>query len=182
MGTTQPAPAVQKKICMIGAYAVGKTSLVRRFVESLFDERYQTTVGVKIDRKRLVVRHRQLNLMLWDLAGDDELQQLRISHLRGASGYILVADGTRKATLDRALHLQQSIAAVLGPAPFVLAINKADLAEEWVIEDSAISQLAQSGWILLRTSAKTGEGVEDLFLILAENVLSGAIEGPFDDR
>lgn len=182
MGTTPSAPPLQKKVCMIGAYAVGKTSLVRRFVESLFDERYQTTVGVKIDRKRLVVRNRQLNLMLWDLAGDDDLQQLRISHLRGASGYILVADGTRKATLDRALHLQQSIAAVLGPAPFILAINKADLAEEWKIEDSAISQLAQGGWILSRTSAKTGEGVEELFLGLAEKMLSGAIEGSFDDR
>ena len=116
------------------------------------------------------------------MAGDDDLQQLRISHLRGASGYILVADGTRKATLDRALHLQQRIAAAQGPAPFVLAINKADLAEEWRIEDSAISQLAQGGWFLSRTSARTGEGVEELFLDLAGKILSAAMVGSLDDR
>jgi small GTP-binding protein len=171
METGQPVAAIQKKICMIGAYAVGKTSLVRRFVESIFDERYQTTIGVKIDRKRVVVRDRDVNLVLWDLAGDDELAQLRVSHLRGASGYILVADGTRNSTLDRAFLLQEWIATELGPAPFVLALNKVDLQEEWRIEEGRTERLAQQGWAVFSTSAKTGQGVEELFLSLAEKVL-----------
>jgi small GTP-binding protein len=176
METGQPVAAIQKKICMIGAYAVGKTSLVRRFVESKFDERYKTTIGVKIDRKRVVVRDRDVNLVLWDLAGDDELAQLRVSHLRGASGYILVADGTRISTLDRAFLLQEWIAVKLGPAPFVLALNKVDLQEEWRIEEDRTERLAQQGWAVFSTSAKTGQGVEELFLSLAEKVLLSTAE------
>lgn len=170
MDATQSVPALQKKVCMIGSYAVGKTSLVRRFVESIFDERYQTTIGVKIDRKRVVVREREVNLVLWDLAGDDDLAQLRASHLRGASGYILVADGTRNSTLEQALLLQEWIVGKLGPAPFVLAVNKADLQPEWGSEDTK-ERLARQGWAVFSTSAKTGQGVEELFLSLAEKML-----------
>ena len=84
---------IQKKICMLGAYAVGKTSLVGRFVRSMFSEKYQTTVGVKIDQKTVNVGDQQVNMMLWDLHGEDEAQKVRLSYLRGASGYILVVDG-----------------------------------------------------------------------------------------
>jgi small GTP-binding protein len=171
----RPSPALQKKICMIGAYAVGKTSLVRRFVESIFDERYQTTIGVKIVRKRVMVRDRDVNLVLWDLAGDDDLAQLRASHLRGASGYILVADGTRKSTLEQALLLQEWITGKLGPAPFVFAVNKADLEQDLGIDD-ARARLSQQGWGVFSTSAKTGQAVEELFLSLAEKMLFPAVE------
>ena len=100
---------LKKKICMVGQFGVGKTSLVRRFVDSIFDERYLTTLGVKIDRKDVTLDDKSLTLMLWDLAGEDELAQLNMSHLRGASGYILVADGSRAATLAKAVELQQRI-------------------------------------------------------------------------
>ena len=176
METGRPLPPIQKKVCMIGAYAVGKTSLVRRFVESLFDERYQTTVGVKIDRKRVLVRGREVTLVLWDLAGDDDLAQLRASHLRGAAGYILVADGTRTSTLDQAILLQEWIAAKLEPAQFVLAVNKADLQPEWRLDPAKTELLAQHGWVVFSTSAKTGQGVENLFLTLAEKLLDPAAE------
>jgi small GTP-binding protein len=86
---------MQKKICMLGAFAVGKTSLVARFVESIFSDRYHTTVGVKIEKKTLQVSGQQWNLIVWDLAGEDEFMQIRMSYLRGSSGYLLVADGTR---------------------------------------------------------------------------------------
>ena len=176
MEAGNPVPPIQKKVCMIGAYAVGKTSLVRRFVESLFDERYQTTIGVKIDRKRVVVRDREVTLVLWDLAGDDDLAQLRASHLRGAAGYILVADGTRISTLDQAILLQEWIATMLGPAQFVLAVNKVDLQQEWRLDPGQAERLAQQGWVVFLTSAKTGQGVEDLFISLAEKLLAPAAE------
>src|SRR5262252_7835425 len=100
---------LKKKICMVGQFAVGKTSLVRRFVDSIFDERYHTTVGVKVDRKDVTIDARSVTLMLWDIAGEDDLAQLKVSHLRGASGYILVVDGCRAASFSKAVELQQRI-------------------------------------------------------------------------
>ena len=107
-------PAVQKKICMLGSFSVGKTSLVKRYVESVFSESYLTTVGVKIDKKTVALGDRTVNLILWDLAGEDDLSSLRMSYLRGAAGYVLVADGTRPATLDLAVSLRQRVEADYG--------------------------------------------------------------------
>lgn len=159
---------LKKKICMVGGFGVGKTSLVRRFVDSIFDERYLTTIGVKIDRKDVNVDSRSVTLMLWDLAGEDDLEQLKISHLRGASGYILVVDGCRVATLEKAVELQKRIAQIVGPMPFVLVTNKVDLRDQWEIDSS---QLAGHGWATFETSAKTGAGVEEMFLGLAGMLL-----------
>jgi len=158
---------------MAGAYGVGKTSLVKRFVESIFDERYHTTVGVKIDKKHLQVGGEELVLVLWDLAGEDELEPLRLSYLRGASGYILVADGCRESTLDTAENLHSRIAGVHGALPFVLAVNKMDLEEDWRISEDRLARLAARGWPLIRTSAKTGAGVDQAFSALASVLLQG---------
>ena len=95
---------LQKKICMLGGFAVGKTSLVRRFVQSIFSETYLTTVGVKIDKKSVVLSDKTVDLILWDLAGEDDIGSFRLSYVRGASGLVLVADGTRAATLAGGAH------------------------------------------------------------------------------
>ena len=112
--------AVQKKICMLGGFSVGKTSLVKRYVHSVFSEAYLTTVGVKIDKKTVDLADRTVNLILWDLAGEDDINSFRITNLRGAAGYVLVADGTRPSTLDVALSLRERVEAEYGPLPFVL--------------------------------------------------------------
>jgi hypothetical protein len=158
----------KKKICMVGQFGVGKTSLVRRFVDSVFDERYLTTIGVKIDRKDVAVGLDSVTLMLWDLAGEDDLAQLKVSHLRGASGYILVADGCRASSLTKAVDLQKRIAGQLGSLPFVLVLNKTDLRDRWEIQAAAVSEL---GWPTFETSAKAGTGVEEMFLSLAGKLL-----------
>lgn len=162
---------LQKKVCMIGAYGVGKTSMVRRFVQSIFDERYHTTVGVKIDKKSISVDGCELTLMIWDMAGDDGLVPFRVAQVRGASGYILVADGTREDTLPGAIDLQHRIVDAVGDLPFVLALNKYDLQEEWRIGEAAIGAVTRRGWTVVRTSAKTGAGVENLFHGLALKLL-----------
>src|SRR5574342_650264 len=107
---------IQKKICMLGSFSVGKTSLVRRFVESIFSDTYLTTVGVKIDKKQLRVDDHDVTLMLWDIYGEDEFQKLHMSYLRGAAGLLLVVDGTRRSTLDKALAIKEEAYKTLGPA------------------------------------------------------------------
>jgi len=166
---------MQKKICMLGGFAVGKTSLVRRFVTNLFSEQYQTTIGVTVEKKILSVAGEDVTLMLWDLYGDDEFQRIRESYLRGSSGYILVADGTRKETLATALGLQRTVEGLLGPIPFAMIVNKSDLRDEWEIDDAALNELRQQGWTIFLGSAKTGEGVEPLFSTLAHSLLQQAM-------
>jgi small GTP-binding protein len=162
---------LQKKICMLGSFAVGKTSLVRRFVDSIYSEVYQTTVGVKIDKKNLSVNGKEVSLLLWDIYGEDDYQKMRWTYLRGASGYLLVADGTRKATLEKAVSLEQKVREEVGVIPFVLVINKSDLIRDWELDPALESKLAANGWSILRSSAKTGEGVEESFSQLTRKML-----------
>src|SRR6476646_4084170 len=139
---------LKKKICIVGSFGVGKTSLVRRFVDSIFSESYLATVGVKIDRKDVTIGSASVTLMLWDLAGEDDLAQLNVSHLRGSSGYILVADGCRATTLAKAMDIQNRIAQILGPLPFVLVLNKADLRDQWEVQGTTVEGY---GWVTFET-------------------------------
>src|SRR5919201_128256 len=115
---------IQKKVCLLGTSGVGKTSLIARFVHSIFSEKYLTTLGVKIDKKTVQVDGTDVTLVIWDLAGDDDFQRLQTSYLRGTSGYLLVADGTRQITLDQAIEIQGRVAEATGPVPFLVALNK----------------------------------------------------------
>src|SRR5881398_3346965 len=150
---------IQKKVCMVGTSGVGKTRLVAKFVHSMFSEKYLTTVGVKIDKKTVAVNGAEVMLMIWDLAGDDDYQRLQTSYLRGTSGYLLVADGTRAVTLDEAIELQARVAEAVGPVPFILALNKADLVAQWEIDDTRMADLKARDWSCVKTSAKDGLAV-----------------------
>jgi small GTP-binding protein len=162
---------IQKKICMVGAFGVGKTSLVARYVRSIFSDKYLTTVGVKIDKKLVTVGDQEMTLMLWDLAGEDARTEIKASHLRGSSGYILVSDGCRASTMQVAIDLQRRVEEELGKAPFTCVINKVDLRDSWEIDAAALDRLSALGWTLLLTSAKSGDGIEELFQDLAVRML-----------
>lgn len=172
---------LKKKICMLGYYGVGKTSLVSQFVSRLFADKYQTTVGVKIDKKVVAVEEREVTLMLWDLAGEEDDAPVKLNYVRDASGYLLVVDGCRRKTLDSALSIQQRVDAEIGPRPFFLLANKADQRGNWEISDTALAELAARGWTVLETSAKTGERVEEAFLALTAAMLKEQDEASADD-
>jgi small GTP-binding protein len=163
---------LQKKVCMLGAFAVGKTSLVRRFVDSVYSDSYHTTIGVKIDKKIVsITGNNEVMLVLWDIYGADEFQQVRMSYLRGMAGCLLVVDGTRRATLDEALAFDEKVQDVSGKAPSIIVINKSDLADVWEVEAERVGVLERVGRIVVRTSAKTGEGVQTAFNTLALAIL-----------
>jgi small GTP-binding protein len=161
---------IQKKICMLGYFAVGKTSLVQRFVKSIFSDKYLTTVGVKIDKKTVSVNGQEVNLMLWDISGEDEFQKVKASYLRGTSGYLIVVDATRKETLNRAVEIQSKTQEITGKIPFMMIINKMDLTEELELDYSKIEELEKNGFNFIYTSAKTGDKVEDAFITLASQM------------
>lgn len=156
---------------MLGTFAVGKTSLVQRFVQSIYSDKYHTTVGVKIDKKLVQVGDEEAMLLLWDVEGAETAQELRKSYLRGAAGYLLVADGTRRDTLYKALEIQARAQETIGEVPFLLLINKSDLIEQWEIDTREREALVEKNWQIIETSAKSGAGVEDAFLTLARKML-----------
>jgi small GTP-binding protein len=166
---------LQKKICMLGSFSVGKTSLVRRFVESIFSDAYQTSIGVKIDKKVVRSGNEDVTLVLWDIHGEDVYQKIRMSYLRGMSAYLLVADGTRRQTLDDALALNERVVEEAGKVPAILVINKSDLAEKWEIDAARESELTAAGWTIIRTSAKTGDSVEEVFSKLTAAMLAAML-------
>ena len=160
------------KVCLLGSFAVGKTSLVRRFVESMFSEQYQTTVGVKVDKKEVEVLGRPVTLVLWDLHGIDEREPLRRSYLRGARGYLLVCDGTRGETLAQCLELGDKSRATIGEVPSLLLVNKADLKPQWEIPAEVLEGLRGKGWLVLETSALNGLNVDESFQLLASAMVT----------
>lgn len=161
------------KICLMGEFAVGKTSTVARSVRSTFSATYLTTVGVKVDSKTMsMADDRQLRLVLWDIAGVSALGQMRSHYTMGADGLLLVADGTRKETVDAALSLREQVHQQHGRAlPSVLMLNKADLVEEWALSPHAIRELERV-LPVFTTSAKTGEGVEETFQALVKGLVA----------
>ena len=162
---------IQKKICMVGTFAVGKTSLVRQFVESVYSEKYHTTVGVKVDKKIMTVGENEVTLVLWDIEGATGSLELRQSYLRGAAGYLLVADGTRPDTITAAVQLQARAEATIGKKPFLLLLNKVDLEQHWRVDEEKLARLKAANWLMTTTSAKTGQGVEKAFATLAQRMM-----------
>jgi len=160
-----------KKVCMVGSFSVGKTSLIERYVCSIFSDQYLTTVGVKISKKAVVAKGQDVSLILWDMEGKDDYSNINLSHLRGAMGLFLVVDGLRRETLDEACTLQTVVDALVGDIPRILLINKADLADRWEVTDDDITRLKQQGFRIMKTSAKTGHGIDAAFLALTEAML-----------
>jgi hypothetical protein len=172
---------LKKKICMLGSYGVGKTSLVGRFVRSMFDDKYHTTVGVKIDKKVLSVEDQEVTLMLWDMAGEEDGAPVKLNQVKDSSGYLLVIDGTRAKTLEVARGIQERVANEIGAKPFLALVNKADLRETWEIPDSTWAELAGAGWTVLETSAKSGQHVEEAFLTLTSRILQAQLGDEDED-
>lgn len=165
-----------KKVCMLGAFGVGKTSLVRRFVHDVFDDQYLSTIGVQIYEKQLAPaasHNEELKLIFWDLANIEKLTPVIRNYFKGAAAAIVVVDLTRPATFDQRNLYIEAFMETNPNARLVLAGNKADLLDdprsatsrlqEWSTEKSAPHFL---------TSAKTGDNVPAMFEALAGSLLS----------
>jgi len=161
---------IQKKVCMVGVFGTGKTSLVQQFVHSIFSVKYHSTVGVKIDRKVVDSGGTSVSLVLWDLAGRDASEDIPASYLKGSHAILFVVDGTRRETFDQLPSLRELVRSAAGDVPSMVALNKADLTEQWILGEREEAVLASQGhW--LRTSAKSGAGVEEAFGWIARATL-----------
>jgi len=165
---------IQKKICVLGAAGVGKTSLTAQFVYSKFSEKYLSSMGVKIDKKVVLVGDTNVNLMIWDIHGEEKYKKIPTSYLRGASGIMLVIDGTRPDTMTVANEILERVKVEVGDIPYIYLLNKSDLEDSWSMSDTDITHLKSSGSPVFLTSAKTGAYVEDAFFSIAQTMLNPA--------
>ncbi len=173
---TLPVTSISRKVCLLGDFAVGKTSLVRRFVYELYDDRYINTIGVKVSRRTVAIPHGdrivEITMVLWDVAGSEEFEQVRVSYLRGAAGAVLVCDLTRPETLESLRSYAEVMLNVNPDARLVLAANKRDLLDQQKLSRAEVEALAtelNAPYYLV--SAKTGKGVDALFRHLGRLLL-----------
>lgn len=161
---------IRKKVVLLGAFGVGKTSLVRRFVSNEFSEDYLSTIGVRVEKSILSLEDVELELLIWDLAGHDEFAKLQVSYLRGASGAILVADMTRAWTVQKAQEIKEEYSAHIPDVPWVCVLNKSDLPADLGLDDSVKGTNFDADEAFL-SSAKTGSSVLDAFELLAKKIV-----------
>jgi small GTP-binding protein len=161
---------IQKKICLLGATGVGKTSLVKQYVEGIFSEKYLTSIGVKIDKKQVETANQTVQLMIWDIEGIDRYCGFQAKYLRGASAFIIVTDHTRSQSLVEGLDILKMVKEV-ADIPGILAVNKSDLPASWHWSDTELEEIKQGFSQFFNTSAKSGDGVEAMFTYIA-NVLT----------
>lgn len=167
---------LSKKVCLLGDFSVGKTSLVRRFIYDRFDDKYISTIGVKVSRKTIIIPHgsgvMEVTLMLWDLAGSEEFTDVRASYLRGSAGAILVCDLTRKDTLMQLSNYVDDLRSVSPDAQLVVAANKSDLMSQHQLSIEQVSAVADTlNAPFYVTSAKDGDEVENVFRHLARQIV-----------
>lgn len=171
---SQTTRKITKKICFLGDPAVGKTSLIRRYVSNVFDDKYLTTIGANIVKKDMEVQAGgdrgavDLTLMIWDLAGHRTWDRVKRAYYQGTEGAMVVCDITRHETLATTIDWIKSLMEVTGDIPFILMANKSDLAEEAMFDRKELQEVADiTSSPFLLTSAKSGRNVAEAFDLLS---------------
>lgn len=167
---------IMKKVCLLGDAAVGKTSLIRRYVYDQFDDKYIVTFGAKVTTKKLTLSREteniDLTLIIWDILGQRIHDSLHAGHYKGAKGALIVCDLTRPETIDHTLIWMDKIFESVGQIPVILLGNKSDLPHGKTEEDlMKYSQKKEVPFML--ASAKTGLNVENAFMELSQTMLRG---------
>ncbi|OGS51290.1 MAG: hypothetical protein A3K65_06110 [Euryarchaeota archaeon RBG_16_68_12] len=175
---------MKAKVCLVGEAAVGKTSLIRRYVLDQFDDSYLATIAAKVTKKNVEILMPpegtpvSMEMAIWDVMGQRRFRELLAdAYFAGVSGILAVADVTRKQTLDALYEWIDRVDMVSSQAPVVIAVNKADLTEAAQLGESDVAPVARTlkGRYLM-TSAKTGAGVDEAFQVLGLRIAEHALK------
>ena len=166
---------IKKKMCLLGDPAVGKTSLIRRYVMDKYDDEYISTLGTKVTKKEVEIKDDfnfvQFNLtfMIWDVLGQKEFKRIHQAAFQGTKGALIVCDLSRADTIQALEEWASNLFAVAGKVPVVFLGNKVDLVEnpETAIIESMAQKYEAPHYL---TSAKTGVNVDDAFMHLGDEI------------
>jgi small GTP-binding protein len=169
--------SLKVKICIIGDSHVGKTSLIRRYVMDIFDDKYITTLGTKVSKKQIKIKKNNqevdLTLSIWDVLGQEEFSKIQTMAFKGSRGAIVVCDITRNETLTHSHDWVKKIREVNGDIPIVLLANKADLTSNYAFDENELVQSSQHLKVpFYKTSAKFGDNVIKTFYTLGTLIAS----------
>ena len=169
----------QYKLILIGPSAVGKTSLLDRFIHNKFSQSYKLTIGVDFMNKDVTIGDSTIKLNIWDIGGQDRFKAVRKSFYSGASGALLIFDLTRTATYEGVIDkwYPEMLQFASSEVPFILIGNKKDLVGDVgrAVESNMAEEFAvKNGSIYIETSAKTGENVDEAFTKLAQRIVSNS--------
>jgi small GTP-binding protein len=163
------------KIIIVGEPAVGKTSLVKKYVSGQFAKDYRSSIGTNIFIKKInLSKIGRVTVQLWDIAGQERWINMRRSYYIGAKGVLIVGDLTRKSTFDQIYDFWfPDINQYCESAPIVLIANKNDL-EKQMLSETEINSIGKeiNAISIVYTSAKTGENVDMAFKIISEYVIN----------
>jgi len=168
---------MKAKVCLVGEHAVGKTSLIRRYVLNEYDDRYIVTLGAKVSKKELLLTPKegtpvQMDMTIWDIMGSKGFRELlREAYFHGAQGILAVADITRYDTLEDLDSWIESVFRTVGEIPVTFAVNKVDLQDQAAFGEEQVKQATEAfDAPYFYCSAKTGENVELVFRNLGERI------------
>ena len=167
----------KQKISIIGPHGVGKTSLLRRFIDGAFEQSYRSTLGVDIKEKNVQIRDGDATLIdtklvLWDVSGSNQFSSLEKQYILGSHACLVICDGTRPETLTQCLDIQEKLTGLLGDVPMRVLINKYDLQTKWCLELSNDARLSAMRCPYHYTSAQSGKNVDATFIGIAQDAIA----------
>ncbi len=166
---------ISKKIILIGDFSTGKTSLIRRFVDNQFSDAYLSTIGVKISQKNIVLGKETVRGLIWDIEGGTQSKPLNRTYVVGAHGCIIIADITREETISNIASYIETLQTISPGVPFILVLNKCDKVDEEkirMIYQHTLKKYQSFVQDIHLVSAKSGEGVEKMFTVIARRMLN----------
>ena len=163
------------KVVLVGDYGVGKSTSIHRFVEDKFRANYVPTLGVQVSKKSFEINEHSVELMIWDLAGQDRYLMIRQRFYTGAQGILMLYDITRKSSLDNINRWYKEVIKHTGPIPIILIGNKIDLEDKREVFEEDVNGIIQENKIdvksRIETSAKEGFKTEEAFLLLVNHLI-----------
>ncbi len=163
------------KIVLVGDYGVGKSTSIHRFIEDKFRANYVPTLGVQISKKSFEIDGHSIEMMIWDLAGQDRYLMIRQRFYEDTQGILMLYDITRKSSLDHIKRWYKEVTKHTGPIPIILIGNKIDLEDKREVYVDDVNRILEENNIepklKIETSAKEGLKTEEAFIFLVKYLI-----------